>query len=244
MHWEPRIYVRNMLVLLSIGLLISQAVASKDSDRYSQRQAFLISDENWEEVLQLVPLAVWTSTQGSEDREWCNMIDEKVCAYPALVYHQEYSGMNLNLQRISRKNIFMHGYESVGLTVMEDSLFFHPDRIKNGEVTRVEIKLLNNGTKSVNPKNIEIWNWPLKDYLKPTDKDVLESGKIKIDVDSDIMPGEIRNLVIEFRLNLTERPGFDADSTIQFLKEFRPDRLIIAGEIPAELRVRLKDVLE
>jgi len=244
---KPRVDATILVLVLSVGLLISQAAASKDSDRYSKRQAFLISDENWEEILQLVPLAIWTTTKEGDDRQWCNTLDEGICAYPVLIYHGESPEGDFHLQRISRKNIFMHGYESKGLRVLEDSLVFHPDKIKDGGLTRVEVKLLNNGTRSVNPGSIELWNWPLKDYLKPAGN-VSESGKIKIDVNSDIQPGEILSLPLEFRLNLTRGgfgadSGFDADSTIHFLREFRPDRLTIVGEIPSWLRVRLEEVL-
>ncbi|MCD6558124.1 MAG: hypothetical protein J7K31_03795 [Candidatus Aenigmarchaeota archaeon] len=48
----------------------------KDLSKYSSKQAFLISDEDWRDVLSLVPVAVWTDGTG-------------VKKYPLLIYHRE-----------------------------------------------------------------------------------------------------------------------------------------------------------
>jgi len=61
----------------------------KDPNKYSKKNAFLISDKNWREILSLVPLTTWTS---EKDSEWCQKgygTPSKVCVYPTLIYHRE-----------------------------------------------------------------------------------------------------------------------------------------------------------
>ncbi|MBU0466846.1 MAG: hypothetical protein KKD94_05925, partial [Nanoarchaeota archaeon] len=40
--------------------------SSKDPALYSEKEAFLISDKHWEDVLSLVPLTTWTG-----EENWC-----------------------------------------------------------------------------------------------------------------------------------------------------------------------------
>lgn len=48
----------------------------KNLSRYYKDEAFLISDKNWEDVLSLVPVTIWTE-------------NGKIVKYPTLIYHQE-----------------------------------------------------------------------------------------------------------------------------------------------------------
>jgi len=48
---------------------------SKDQTKYKDKQVFLISDEDWKNVLSLVPVTTWT--------------DKHVRTYPTLIYHDE-----------------------------------------------------------------------------------------------------------------------------------------------------------
>jgi len=64
----------------------------KNPDKFSEKQAFLISDENWGDILSLVPVTTWTTSTDSEDWEWCNQLpdlEKGVCSYPLLTYHRE-----------------------------------------------------------------------------------------------------------------------------------------------------------
>jgi len=71
----------------------------KDSKQYSKKEVFLISDEEWQPVLQAVPATIWKERWLDTDSEWCNVItfdDPDIyphpierCAYPLLTYHKE-----------------------------------------------------------------------------------------------------------------------------------------------------------
>jgi beta propeller repeat protein len=58
----------------------------KDMKKYSAKEVFLISDTNWKDVLQLVPLTTWT---GSESCKKGTGTPNDVCVYPTLIYHAE-----------------------------------------------------------------------------------------------------------------------------------------------------------
>ncbi|MBU3907524.1 MAG: hypothetical protein KKA64_04725, partial [Nanoarchaeota archaeon] len=67
----------------------------KNMNLYSSKEAFLISDKNWKDVLPLVPLTTWTQQQG--DTSPCQRgygTPENVCVYPTLIYHEETTGFD------------------------------------------------------------------------------------------------------------------------------------------------------
>ncbi|MFH1066187.1 MAG: C25 family cysteine peptidase [Nanoarchaeota archaeon] len=73
----------------------------KRSDRYSARQAFVISDKDWHNVLSLVPAAMWY--EGSELKK-----------YPVLIYHEEDSGFDADsvlffLKQYNAKKVVLVG---------------------------------------------------------------------------------------------------------------------------------------
>jgi|GEM_PF-4542869 len=49
----------------------------KNLDKYSNKEVFLVSDENWKQVLTLISLAIWTDDKN------------ELVKYPLLIYHQE-----------------------------------------------------------------------------------------------------------------------------------------------------------
>ncbi len=49
----------------------------KDLSKYSLKEVFLISDQNWQDVLSLVPITIWTDQDGT------------IHKYPTLIYHEE-----------------------------------------------------------------------------------------------------------------------------------------------------------
>ncbi|MBN1896627.1 MAG: hypothetical protein JW789_02760 [Candidatus Aenigmarchaeota archaeon] len=58
----------------------------KDMSRYSGGEVFLVSDADWKDVLQLVPVTTWTGN------ERCNNgygTPDDVCVYPTLIFHRE-----------------------------------------------------------------------------------------------------------------------------------------------------------
>jgi len=52
--------------------------------KYSDKEVFLVSDEDWKEVLPLIPLAVWTNS------------DNNISKYPLLVYHKEENSFDID----------------------------------------------------------------------------------------------------------------------------------------------------
>jgi len=61
-------------------------ISKKNMAKYEDKQAFLVSNNDWREVLPLVPLSVWT---GNEDCHRGTQTPENVCYYPSLIYHND-----------------------------------------------------------------------------------------------------------------------------------------------------------
>jgi hypothetical protein len=68
-----------------------ELINAKNMSKYSTKETFLISDNDWHDVLSLVPLTVWTGNES------CNKgygTPENVCTYPTLIYHEEETGFD------------------------------------------------------------------------------------------------------------------------------------------------------
>jgi len=59
----------------------------KDLSLYSNKEAFLISDKDWKDVLPLVPVTTWTGSE--EECQRGTGTPDNVCIYPTLIYHEE-----------------------------------------------------------------------------------------------------------------------------------------------------------
>ncbi len=59
---------------------------SRNMYKYTDKTVFIVSDENWEDVISLLPITIW---KGGNDI--CNSVfyDSEKCAYPLLIYHKE-----------------------------------------------------------------------------------------------------------------------------------------------------------
>jgi len=75
---------------------------SKNANIYSTKEVFMISDENWRDVLKLVSLTTWGDPQ---NKGW-------VKNYPTLIYHRE--GNNFDADAIIR---FLQQYQPTHLTI-------------------------------------------------------------------------------------------------------------------------------
>ena len=69
-----------------LGSCVVGEINQKDMSLYSNKEAFLISDNDWREVLPLVPLTTWT---GNESCQKGYGTPKEVCVYPTLIYHEE-----------------------------------------------------------------------------------------------------------------------------------------------------------
>ena len=66
--------------------LDGKCLNQKNMSKYSNKEAFLISDKNWKELLPLVPLTTWTGQEQCQREEGTA---DSVCVYPTLIYHEE-----------------------------------------------------------------------------------------------------------------------------------------------------------
>ena len=115
----------------------------KDISKYFDKQVFLISDKNWKDFLQLVPLTTWT---GNEN---CNNgygTADNVCVYPTLIYHQEENSFDADsiiyfMQQYNTKNVIVIG--SI------------PQELSNLLVAQPELGagINKNQIKTINPEN-------------------------------------------------------------------------------------------
>lgn len=102
-----------MLLIIAIIILILIIVRAfifyndKDMGKYTEKQAFLISDKDWKAVMGLVPVATWT--------------DGSVYKYPTLIFHEEIGGFDADsvihfLQKYSPDKLIVVGSIPVELT--------------------------------------------------------------------------------------------------------------------------------
>jgi len=92
----------------------------KNKNRYSEKEVFLISGKNWQDVLSLVPVTTWTA-QSDGEYQWCvnnSYIPyegaDKVCAFPTLIYYEEENGFDADsiiyfMQQYNARNIVIVG---------------------------------------------------------------------------------------------------------------------------------------
>ena len=72
---------------------------NKLMDKYLSKEVFLISDQNWKDVLSLVPLTTWTGSEMECQRGYGT--PDNVCVYPTLIYHDEiYEGAGFDVDSI------------------------------------------------------------------------------------------------------------------------------------------------
>jgi beta propeller repeat protein len=74
----------------------------KDLSKYSENEVFIISDENWKDVLTLVSMTTWTEE---------NIVNK----YPTLVYHKE--GENIDVDSLIH---FLQQYQPNKITIIGD----------------------------------------------------------------------------------------------------------------------------
>ncbi|MFH1641523.1 MAG: C25 family cysteine peptidase [Nanoarchaeota archaeon] len=119
-------------------------INKKNQQMYSDKEVFLISDNNWQDVMSLVPVTTWTVPEGHPDLEWCSTLknedgtvrtfNEKdkdgndvvnyVCGYPMLIYHEEDNGFDADSILY-----FMEQYDTDKVTIVgnteNNELFGH-----------------------------------------------------------------------------------------------------------------------
>lgn len=117
----------------------------KDMSKFSNKEVFLISNNNWKDVLPLVPLTTWT--QQSTNEGACQRGDgtpNNVCVYPTLIYHEESAGFDADsiiyfMQQYSPEKVTV-----IGQTPQElDNLLIAPldlgAGLSSGDIQRISI---------------------------------------------------------------------------------------------------------
>ncbi|MFH1225563.1 MAG: C25 family cysteine peptidase [Candidatus Diapherotrites archaeon] len=195
--------------------------------KYSDKEVFLVSDADWHDVLQLVPVSIWT--EGGE-----------VHKNPALIYHQEpCRSTDLDLTYIGHwtGSDWQKGFKDpIGAKVTvepadanwyETGTFSKFANLKPGDEVTLSIKI----TTGAVVKSIEITEKP--DFIQFTNP---ADGKIE-NINRAAPEGE----TFEFGLKISEDKevqcyeSFDAESAMYFMRQYPPQRLTIAGETPQDL---------
>jgi len=129
----------------------------KNSERFTEKTAFIAPLRDWSIILSMAPLTTWTTIPDSEDWGWCKrLMDEstldkgtasprefngnkRACSYPTLIYHEENgSTTNLNLEWdpiwTSDNKVTIGFYIDKGLTVGDVSLYMYQSEPHSGDL--------------------------------------------------------------------------------------------------------------
>jgi hypothetical protein len=77
--WTKPVYVTG-----KVKIPTTTTEGIKDLSKYSNKEAFLVSDENWRLILPLIPVAIWSNKDGS------------ITKYPILIYHKENNNFDID----------------------------------------------------------------------------------------------------------------------------------------------------
>ncbi|MFH1777300.1 MAG: dockerin type I domain-containing protein [Candidatus Omnitrophota bacterium] len=183
----------------------------KDTTTYSNREAFLISDKKWQDVLSLVSVTTWTEEDGT------------IMKYPTLIWHNDVSpSYDMNLLRLEFVEV-VEGAEAP-LSSFVIGVFPFDPRINVGEIKSLDVNIAYMGTVSKHVGQIKVKNYQ---PLRLVDGDA-------IFLNNTFEPYDSKTITLRFTL---DEPivSFDADSIIYFFQQYSPDKLTIIGDTPAEL---------
>jgi len=219
----------------------------KNINQYENKELFLISSENWQDVLGLVPVTTWT--EGSE-----------VIKYPSLIYYEENleelqigisygnpTGMNneyipyypryflyykresdygaewINGEIFSEE--FCNSEDSEGLLPV--GLSINKEFISYGESAQLLVRFKNCGGSGDTLEWVKLEDWPYSGFIS-LDEYLLEPNE-------ELEPGE--EIILEF--NLTSETlmesSWDLDSNIYFIQQYSPNRVTVVGEATQEI---------
>jgi len=124
----------------------------KNSEKFTERTAFIAPLKDFRTVLQSVSLSTWTTTPDSDDWEWCKkLIDESTgnprefngnkrgCGYPVLVYYEEEGSteeLNLDWDEIWDNSVkrTIKFYIDKDMTVEDISLYMYQSEPHSGDI--------------------------------------------------------------------------------------------------------------
>jgi len=207
----------------------------KDISYYSNKEIFLISDKNWEDVLQLIPLTTWTKQEGDDSKcQGGYGTPDNVCVYPTLIYHEnEMSSLYIptNGNYVSETSIPV-GAQWNGPITLIGTKVSKTSNFERGDIISFTVTL-NVSDSSGNINYLQITSLPnFLEFVKPLD------GIIKKEDINNLKIGENS---FEFTLRVKEDANtdiiklFDADSIIYFMQQYAPAKVTIVGETPQDL---------
>jgi hypothetical protein len=203
----------------------------KDPSLYLDKEVFLVSDKDWRNVLQLVPVTTWT-----DDSDWCNKgygTPGDVCVYPTLIYHEEEGRNNFKVS----EDIMGVGCPYGGECQKDIEVYLEEKELSMGEGADFLLGLTNSG-ENLQQVYLFIQHGKLIDIeSEELDINCRSDGYCEITQnhkDISLNPQETK----EYRLHITLRMGlggFDADSIIYFMQQYNTDKVTIIGNTPNEL---------
>ena len=212
---------------------VSNEMNKKNMEAYLDKEAFLVSDTDWKEVLPLVPVTTWTQQEGDDSE--CQRgygTPESVCVYPTLIWHEDENN-DLYIDLDSWR------YEGNAIAMM----VFYP---KGGELTFFDEKDANKSHNLLPGENI-IFYYHIEtddviekiqiDYLPDFLEFVNPSDGIIENIDSSFPNGHTFEFILKVKddANSSFKTSFDADSIIYFMQQYSPSELKVVGETPQEL---------
>ncbi|MCX6822034.1 MAG: C25 family cysteine peptidase [Candidatus Aenigmarchaeota archaeon] len=226
---------------------ITPEINQKDMSKYTEKTTFIISDENWRDVLSLVPVSIWTNG------------DNSISKYPLLIYHEEdapflsiggqisseiYEGITPSIAiqnddwqsfnydgNFISKILVYSGYPNVTYHLqLQDS---------NGNIIANSQEITTNYNLQLCSFNFNIPVTSGEEYKLiwkiNNDKTIwavyssnqYSYGEYSRNPNTDI----ITEVYDKSGLNKT----FDADSIINLMQQYHPNRVIVIGDSPKEL---------
>jgi len=218
----------------------------KNMEQYSEKELFLVSSENWRDVLGLVPVTTWT--EGGE-----------VIKYPSLIYHHENLGeefveidlefspegehrlgytppFDLGVKVSSHPPGYMRGYifreESCLSGDLEGilpvrTIEINPSIIYPGEVVEIKFFFSNCNNAPSTLEYVTLWNWPISDLLS------LEENTVYLD--QELQPGEQVEVAFYLTFDGDAVETIDLDSTIHFIQQYDPSVVSVVGDASEDL---------
>ncbi len=205
--------------------------------KYSPKEAFLISDKNWSDVLQLVPLTTWTEKEIQFDPELEIFTSSQIKTYPTLIYHEGEERTTVSLgMRPNTYIAYAHG-SSTGVYLKDPcsinnmNLFITQARIQEtstevGEKIHIDVTIKNCNPQPLNIRELRI---SLPGYLGDSFSDYVQTNSGFVNGNSEL------NKVIELEFLRPIPKAFDADSIIYFMQQYNSSKLTIIGDTPQEL---------
>lgn len=198
----------------------------KNISLYSEKEAFLISDKDWRNVLPLIPVTSWTN--------------EEIHNYPTLIYHKEDKTDEVLVGNIqpyiflvsSKKGLGSSGIYENACSERQDKLYvtevnIQEHSVRVGEKIHIDLTIENcNQTSQLGIRQLSVnLEEAFGDHFSSFDGSDLGT----------IEAGGNKKLEVKLKFLESLPKSFDVDSIIHFLQQYKPDRVTIVGNTFPEI---------